>query len=193
MYSRSTTIGVSSTELYYRPTGYDMQLENYYRLSGGSGRFDDPYAFTSNFPPKTSVVNESPVLSTTTPIVTEPITIYASPEASGETKVYEYRIGSGNWQTLSTTTATSITYTPLISDVGSTLSFRINYDSCQLYVGTTREKSTSAVVARPVSDATYTPVLPSTTTTVGDFSGTCVSLFLLIIKPVFNIDVQTPN
>jgi hypothetical protein len=39
----------------------------------------------------------------------------------------------------------------------------------------------------------YTPLLPSTTTTVGDFPEAYVSLFLLIMMPVFEISPQTPH
>ncbi|MDR1100802.1 MAG: hypothetical protein LBL34_00335, partial [Clostridiales bacterium] len=167
VFSNSTTIGVSMSQVYATSSGSSAAFLSSYYSSGGSGTLDDPYALTSNPPPKTTVNGSVPVLSTTAPNPNIPITITANPAASGETKVYQFRVGAGNWAELATTTATSVTYTPTEADLGSVLYFRIDYNSASTHEGVTQAASTSAVSKKSATDASYTPSLPSTTPKVG--------------------------
>jgi hypothetical protein len=76
------------------------------------------------------------------------------------------------------------------ADIGYQI--RVQYTGTGNYTGTVYSTYTDTVSKIPVGGlSTYTPVLPSTTTTAGYFPGIYVSLFLLIIKPLFEISPQT--
>ncbi|MDR1101621.1 MAG: hypothetical protein LBL34_04640, partial [Clostridiales bacterium] len=145
----------------------------------------------------------APILSNSSPGVGDTITVsenapkQGSNSVYGDAKIYEVKIGNGNWTAFASGSDRSADFYVSSAANNQTLSFRINYSTATNMTGITATTTTdvvkTAVGPGGADPSTYIPVLPSTTTTVGDFSGTCVSLFLLIIKPVFNIDVQTPN
>jgi hypothetical protein len=162
-----------------------------YEAVGGVGTVLNPYRLVKSATPQpaTPTPAPSPVMSVSSSAPT-----YSSREWGSTLSARSGTgIGSYQWQKSTSTSGpwsncgTGSSYVTTVSDID--YYFRVIYYSASGYQSSSITSSaTESITKRNVSGLeTYKPVPTSTTTTVGDFPKTYVSLFLLIIKPVFNV------